>query len=446
MTREGALMQRTVLSVLVVFLAAAAIASLPYVSSHDFELNGSVLELDESNFDEAISAFDYVLVDFYAPWCGHCKRLSPELDKAAPIVAQFDKSIVIAKVNADKYRSFTDKYDIDGFPTLKLFMHGVPIDYSGSRKAESIVGYLKKFAAPDVSLLESDSGIINFIETAGTEYPIFIGFGLDQTSVEGFAKKYKKNVWFATTKDFTEEAMIMYDFDKVPALVALHPKYNERSVFYGPFEEAFLEDFVKQNLLPLTMPINYNTLKLLRGDERKVVVTVMKDENDISSFELVKILRAAASANRDLIFVYVGVKQFEDFVDPFDIDHKTILPRMLIWEKDEEYYMVEGSEYFDEEDQASQVSRFLQGFREGKVIHKRFKGPSFIGFINSLISINTVYLIVFVVALIMLVQYVTRPEDEETPPRTQTKEVTDEGSSAAECDSRKEYQPGDKED
>ncbi|KAE9457476.1 hypothetical protein C3L33_10619, partial [Rhododendron williamsianum] len=47
-------------------------------SSSQFSIDGKVLELDESNFDAAISSFDYVFVDFYAPWCGHCKRLSPE--------------------------------------------------------------------------------------------------------------------------------------------------------------------------------------------------------------------------------------------------------------------------------------------------------------------------------------------------------------------------------
>ncbi|KAG6699267.1 hypothetical protein I3842_08G059600 [Carya illinoinensis] len=69
-------------------LLCSLVAIIPLLYSVDAEqslsANGKVLELDESNFDLAISAFDFILVDFYAPWCGHCKRLSPQLDEAAP--------------------------------------------------------------------------------------------------------------------------------------------------------------------------------------------------------------------------------------------------------------------------------------------------------------------------------------------------------------------------
>ncbi|KAJ6819964.1 protein disulfide isomerase-like 5-2 [Iris pallida] len=412
-----------------------------------FSSDGRVLELVESDFESAISSFDFVLVDFYAPWCGHCKKLSPELDVAAPILAGLNEPIVIAKINADKYRKLGDKYDIDGFPTLKLFMHGVPIDYNGPRKADLLVRYLRKFVAPDVSILESDSAIHKFIETAGKQFPIFIGFGLNESMVVDFARKYKKKAWFSAAQDFSEEVMITYDFDKVPALVALHPKYDERSVFYGPFDGEFLEDFIKQNQLPLVVPINFETLKQLSDDKRKIVLTILEDEMDQKSLALAKTLRAAANANRDLVFGYVGVKQWGEFVETFNVNKGSELPKIIVWDGTEEYQIVEGSESLNDDDnKGSQISRFLEGYREGRTVTKRVNGPSFRGFINSLIGIGTVYIIVFVVVVVMLIQSFAKQGEEGSQPVPTVTGVEDAGGSVSESESSKKYQPGDKED
>ena len=65
------------------FLAVAAAAMGQQEQTNQFAgaiENGKVLNLDESNFDAAIATFDYIFVDFYAPWCGHCKRLAPEVN------------------------------------------------------------------------------------------------------------------------------------------------------------------------------------------------------------------------------------------------------------------------------------------------------------------------------------------------------------------------------
>ncbi|KAL9680869.1 hypothetical protein QQ045_012649 [Rhodiola kirilowii] len=114
------------------------------------------------------------------------------LDAAAPILSGLKEPVVIAKVDADKYSSLAYKHEIDGYPTLKLFMHGVPTNYNGPRKAEALVRYLKKFVAPNVSVLDSDSAVKSFVEEAGSSFPIFIGFGLNESTVSEFTIKYKK--------------------------------------------------------------------------------------------------------------------------------------------------------------------------------------------------------------------------------------------------------------
>ncbi|KAJ0795736.1 putative Thioredoxin domain-containing protein [Helianthus annuus] len=385
-----------------ILLIIIALCIVPLISCHEFEVNGKVLELDESNFEAAISSFDYIFVDFYAPWCGHCKRLSPELDKAAPILSGLKTPVVVAKIDADKYSRIAKKYDLDGFPTLKIFVHGVPTDYNGPRKSDKLVRYLRKFVAPDVTVLESDSAITKFVEAAGTSFPIFIGIGLDELALLNLAKKLKKNAWFSVAKDFSETTMALYGLDKTPALVALHPNFDDQSIFYGPFEDKSVEEFIRQNLLPLTLPITGESLKLLKDDKRKIVLTIVEDETHYESKEFFKLLRTAASANREFVFAYVGVNQWQDFAEAFEVGRKTPLPKMVVWDGDEVYYSVNGSESIHSKDQESQITLFLERFREGKVTEKTV-GPSFLGYLMSLLGMRMVYIIVFLLAVVFLI-------------------------------------------
>lgn len=376
------------------------------------QLEGRVLELNDTNFEAAISRFDYLLVDFYAPWCVHCKRLSPELDVAAPVLADSDTPIVLAKIDADKFTSLASKYDVSGYPTLKFFINGFPTDYSGPRKADSLVPYLKKLAGPDVVVLKSNSEVHEFIKASGKKFPIFIGFGVEESLVVDFGKQYKKRAWFSVAKEISDEAMVEYDFDKKPALLAIRPEYNEQDIFYGPFEGEFLQEFIQQSLLPSCVPIRYETLKLLKDDQRPMVLTIVKDEMEDKSLQLIKTLKAAASGNRDLVFAYVGSKQWEEFVDTFNVGRKTKLPMIIVWNGDLEYYSVSGLETLNEENLESEITRFVEGYRQGRTIKQSVKGPSFLDFLYSLISIKTVYTIVVVVAVLILALNMSSSESE----------------------------------
>lgn len=373
--------------------------------------DGSVVELDDSNFEAAVAAVDFLFVDFHAPWCGHCKRLSPQLDEAAPVLAGLSTPVVVAKVDAEKYKKLGSKYGVDGFPTLMLFDHGVPTEYTGSRKADLLIQSLKKLVAPDFSVLGSDSAIKSFVQDAGVGFPLFIGFGVDESSIVEYGTRYKRKAWFAAAKDFSEDMMVVYDFDKIPALVSLNPKYNEQSVFYGPFEGTFLEDFIRQSLLPLTVPINAETVKMLKDDERKVVLTVLEDESDENSMQLIKVLRSAANANHDLVFGYVGVKQWEEFTEPFHDSESSRLPRMVVWDRNEEYEVVQGSENLEDGEHGSQISRFLEGYRAGRTTKKKLGGRS-----PTILGVNAMYILLFLVAVLVVLMYFSGQGEEDRRP------------------------------
>ncbi|KAK1280040.1 Protein disulfide isomerase-like 5-3 [Acorus gramineus] len=84
-------------------------------------------------------------------------------------------------------------------------------------------------------------------------------------------------------------------------------------------KEDFLEDYIRQNQLLLCFPLTIDILKQLGEEKRKVVLTIMDDVSDEKSLKLIRTLKSAASANRDSLFSYVGVKQWEEFADTFDV-------------------------------------------------------------------------------------------------------------------------------
>nr|XP_024372669.1 protein disulfide isomerase-like 5-2 isoform X2 [Physcomitrium patens] len=295
---------------------------------------GRVLELTDDNFETEIAKHDHILVDFYAPWCGFCNRLSPQLDIAAPVLVQGSRPIFLAKIDVEKHSKVGSKYKISAFPTLKYFIKGLPTDYTGPRKADGIITHLRRLSAPSIEQLNSEAELHGFVKSIGTEIPLFIGFGLKATDLEEFANKYRSKAWFAVMETFSEEIMEDFNFDKGPALVVTRGEHGEKTTFYGPFEAEDVTEFVLLNLLPLVSHMTPETLRSVREDGRPVVVAVLESESAPEDKEFIKKLKMAAPAYRKFVFAYVVAPQWPEFLRPFWIRKETKLPTVFVWTDD----------------------------------------------------------------------------------------------------------------
>ena len=100
--------------------------------------------LTRDNFDEFIAKHPLAIVQFYAPWCGHCKAMAPAWSEAAKKAKQMDPPVPVAKLDAQENDALGAKYDVGGYPALKVFVNGKADIYYGAREADAIIAHLQK--------------------------------------------------------------------------------------------------------------------------------------------------------------------------------------------------------------------------------------------------------------------------------------------------------------
>uniref|UniRef100_A0A8B9L2H9 Protein disulfide-isomerase A3 n=1 Tax=Astyanax mexicanus TaxID=7994 RepID=A0A8B9L2H9_ASTMX len=122
-----------------------------------------VLELGDADFQVGLEEHDTLLVEFFAPWCGHCQRLAPEYEAAA---TRLKGTVSLAKVDCTVNSKTCETFVVNGYPTLKIFQNGEEASsYDGPRTADGIVSYMKKQAGPSSVPLHSEADLDSFINT-----------------------------------------------------------------------------------------------------------------------------------------------------------------------------------------------------------------------------------------------------------------------------------------
>lgn len=343
------------------------VCTLAVASRAEIAEEEDVLVLKKSNFDEALKAHPNILVEFYAPWCGHCKALAPEYAKAAGMLKAEGSAVRLGKVDATEETELAQEYGVRGYPTIKFFKGGEkesPKEYSAGRQADDIVSWLKKRTGPAVAPL---AGVTEAESLIADNEVAVIGFFKDAESAG--AKAFEKaaeaidDIPFAVTSDDAVYAKFEVSKDSV----VLFKKFDEgRNTFDGELTKENLLAFVKANQLPLVIEFTEQTApKIFGGDIKSHILMFLPKAASDFQDKMDQFKKAAEGFKGKILFIFIdsNVDDNQRILEFFGLKKEECPAIRLITLEDEMTKYKPDSDAIT----AESITEFCTKFVEGKL-------------------------------------------------------------------------------
>jgi len=294
-------------SAVLVWPAAASEEEAPAKAQEE----DAVIPLTDANFDVELKKTSRVLVEFYAPWCGHCKALEPEYKQAAKQVKDEQLTTMLAKVDVTEEKELAQRYEIKSMPTIIYFVDGrVKKSYEGARTASAIAAWVRKAEMPLFTTLAEGEEETFFKNTTSGEFALV-------------AKVVKKSARAKAVHAAVEEQLADYETAKMKfgvvylpksadpktdaSLTLLRPGFTdpdpERLAFDGNWTGAAIAKWAKIAIHP-TIDSGYDVAKHAPtavealGKDGTVLVLLHVEPNDQGAYDEAHVaeLRAKVSA------------------------------------------------------------------------------------------------------------------------------------------------------
>ncbi|KAF2035843.1 disulfide isomeras-like protein [Setomelanomma holmii] len=234
-------------------LAATATLALYAHAESMYTKKSGVLSITGMDYDRVIAKSNYTsIVEFYAPWCGHCKNLKPAYETAAKSLAGIAK---VAAVNCDDEmnKPFCGQMGVQGFPTLKIVRPGkkpgkpTVEDYQGERSAKGIVNAVKD-KVPNPVKRVNDKNLDEWLQEHkdSAKAILFSDKGIVSATLRALAIDFAGLVAVAQIKKSEKAAVEKYGIAKFPSLILIKPHSEEAIKFDGKVEKDAMVEFLSQ--------------------------------------------------------------------------------------------------------------------------------------------------------------------------------------------------------
>ncbi|EHK24286.1 disulfide isomerase related protein, partial [Trichoderma virens Gv29-8] len=240
--------QQTLLATL-----SAVLAALPVAQAGLYTQNSPVLQVDAKSYDRLIAKSNHTsIVEFYAPWCGHCQNLKPAYEKAAKNLDGLAK-VAAVDCDDDANKAFCGNMGVKGFPTLKIVRPGkkfgrpVVEDYQGQRTAGAIVDAVVAKINNHVVKL-TDKEIDGFLEK-DEEKPkaiLFTEKGTTSALLRSIAIDFLDAITVGQVRDKETATVEKFGISSFPSFVLIPGSGKEPITYSGELNKKDMVEFLKQ--------------------------------------------------------------------------------------------------------------------------------------------------------------------------------------------------------
>ncbi|TKY74257.1 disulfide-isomerase protein [Spatholobus suberectus] len=359
------------ISICFLFLFAfSLLASLSSQTSADeSEVKEFVLTLDHSNFSDTVDKHNLIVVEFYAPWCGHCKKLAPEYEKAASILSSHDPPVVLAKIDADdeKNRDLASEFEVRGYPTIKILRNGGKNvqEYKGPYEADGIVDYLKKQSGPastEIKCVDDATAVIgeNKVAIVGV-FPGFSGEEFDNYTL--LTEKLRADYDFGHT--LNAKHLPRGESSVAGPIVRLFKPFDELFVDFQDFHVEALEKFVEESSVPVVTVFNNDlsnypfVVKYFSSPNTKVMLFINFTAEGAESFKSKYRETAEQYRQQGVSFLVGDVKFTKGHFQYFGVKEDQV-PLIIIQHSD-------GKKYFKPNMEPDHISTWFKAYKDGNI-------------------------------------------------------------------------------
>ena len=340
----------------------------------EIEEQDTVLVLTDDLFQRAIDENPFLLVKFYAPWCGNSKELAPGFANASKILRAKESNVKLAKMDATTNKRTADRYGIKHFPTVKLFRlygdefslkHSLPTEYKGKETPEAIVDWVEKMSTSPLRKLETLKEVKEFVQKHDIA---IVGLFKDQRSwaVDNFVAAAEQLDGFGYEFGITSDNAVFEAYDISNDELVLFKKFEEgRNDFKGKrgWGVDQIKNFAISNSLPLV--VEYDPKLALRISENEnsalYLITSSRSEEFVAHKDLMN--RIAQDNKGKLIPVLVDIesKGTEELLENLGVE-KAEIPTARFFKNENEIFM-----YQDDEISESKISVFMNDAKRGRI-------------------------------------------------------------------------------